>query len=75
MTEKRTEGLTKWDQEYFVHGTFPLGRGEGQIIESGEGIFIQDVAGKRYGDAASQLVCANLGYSYQQEVVGTVYQP
>jgi adenosylmethionine-8-amino-7-oxononanoate aminotransferase len=38
------------------------------VLERGEGPYVFDTAGKRYVDALSSLFCAQLGYSYGEEI-------
>src|SRR3954466_2575450 len=38
------------------------------VLERGEGPFVFDQEGNRYLDALSQLFCAQLGYSYGEEM-------
>ncbi len=38
------------------------------VLERGEGPYVFDVSGKRYFDALSSLFCAQIGYSYGEEM-------
>jgi adenosylmethionine-8-amino-7-oxononanoate aminotransferase len=38
------------------------------VLERGEGPYVFDTAGRRYVDALSSLFCAQLGYSYGEEI-------
>jgi adenosylmethionine-8-amino-7-oxononanoate aminotransferase len=38
------------------------------LLERGEGPYVFDVAGQRYFDALSSLFCAQIGYSYGEEI-------
>ena len=38
------------------------------VLERGEGPYVFDTEGKRYIDALSSLFCAQLGYSYGEEM-------
>jgi putrescine aminotransferase len=68
MSSKRTEELLEWDQEHLVHSRWVIGGNIGTVIDQGQGIYFEDTEGKRYIDAASQLLCVNLGYG-QREIV------
>lgn len=68
MSSKRTEELLEWDQEHLVHSRWVIGGNIGIVIDQGQGIYFEDTEGKRYIDAASQLLCVNLGYG-QREIV------
>ena len=68
------EGYIDWDREHLMHGTFPLGRNAGLIIDDCDGIYFQDTEAKKNLDGSSQLICVNLGYGYKKEVADAVYQ-
>src|SRR5262249_61752916 len=38
------------------------------VLERGEGPYVFDTRGKRYIDALSSLICAQIGYSYGEEM-------
>ena len=40
------------------------------VLDRGEGPYVFDVDGNRYFDALSSLFCAQIGYSYGEEMVG-----
>ncbi len=61
MKSPRTEELLRWDREHIVHGRWPIGENMGIVTERTQGIRFQDTEGKWYIDAASQLICVNLG--------------
>ena len=42
------------------------------VLERGEGVYVFDTKGKRYVDALSSLFCAQIGYSYGEEMAATV---
>ena len=39
------------------------------VLERGEGPYVFDTHGRRYIDALSSLFCAQIGYSYGEEMV------
>ncbi|HEY7621932.1 MAG TPA: aminotransferase class III-fold pyridoxal phosphate-dependent enzyme [Solirubrobacteraceae bacterium] len=41
------------------------------VLERGEGPYVFDTAGRRYVDALSSLFCAQIGYSYGEEMAAT----
>ena len=71
MGYDRTSELLRWDREHLIHSRWPVGGNIGVVIERGDGIYFEDTNGKRYIDAASQLLCVNLGYG-QQEIIDAV---
>jgi adenosylmethionine-8-amino-7-oxononanoate aminotransferase len=42
------------------------------VLERGEGPYVFDTSGKRYIDALSSLFCAQIGYSYGEEMAAAV---
>jgi putrescine aminotransferase len=68
MDTKQVSELLKWDQEHLVHSRWVIGGNIGVVIDRGQGIYFEDTGGKRYIDAASQLLCVNLGYG-QREII------
>jgi adenosylmethionine-8-amino-7-oxononanoate aminotransferase len=40
------------------------------VLERGEGPYVFDTRGRRYVDALSSLFCAQIGYSYGEEIAG-----
>jgi adenosylmethionine-8-amino-7-oxononanoate aminotransferase len=40
------------------------------VLERGEGAYVFDTRGRRYVDALSSLFCAQIGYSYGEELAG-----
>ncbi|MGF7235908.1 MAG: aminotransferase class III-fold pyridoxal phosphate-dependent enzyme, partial [Frankia sp.] len=42
------------------------------VLERGEGPYVFDTAGRRYIDALSSLFCAQLGYSYGEEMAAAI---
>src|SRR2546429_10030641 len=45
------------------------------VLERGEGPYVFDVDGKRHFDALSSLFCAQIGYSYGEEVATAAGTP
>src|SRR3954464_2681794 len=41
------------------------------VLERGEGPYVFDTKGKRYVDALSSLFCAQIGYSFGEEMAAT----
>ena len=59
--------LDQWDRESFFHPSTHLGqhaRGESasRIVQTAQGVFIEDRDGKRLLDAFAGLYCVNVGY-------------
>jgi len=50
------------------NGAFAPGAGELLVLERGEGPYVFDTRGRRYLDGLSSLFCAQLGYSYGEEM-------
>jgi len=50
------------------NGAYGPGRTELLVLERGEGPYVFDTRGRRYLDALSSLFCAQLGYSYGEEM-------
>jgi adenosylmethionine-8-amino-7-oxononanoate aminotransferase len=50
------------------NGNFRAGGAELMVIERGEGAYVFDTYGKRYVDGLSSLFCAQIGYSYGEEM-------
>ena len=50
------------------NGDFADGGAELMVIERGEGTHVFDTEGRRYVDGLSSLFCAQLGYSYGEEM-------
>ncbi|MGC9220317.1 MAG: aspartate aminotransferase family protein [Solirubrobacteraceae bacterium] len=50
------------------NGAFSAGGSELLVLERGEGPYVFDVNGKRYLDGLSSLFCAQIGYSYGEEM-------
>ena len=46
--------------------------GELLVLDRGEGPYVFDTAGRRYIDALSSLFCAQIGYSYGEEMVSAI---
>ena len=56
-----------------MHSRYGIGGNIGIVVDRGQGIYFEDTEGKRYIDAASQLLCVNLGYG-QKEIVDAAYK-
>jgi adenosylmethionine-8-amino-7-oxononanoate aminotransferase len=52
------------------NGEFADGTAELIVIERGEGTHVFDTEGRRYVDGLSSLFCAQIGYSYGEEMAG-----
>lgn len=63
-----TSELIKIDNAHLIHPNHPIGEDCRIVIESGDGIWLQDTEGKRYIDGRSQLCCVNLGYGHKEIV-------
>jgi adenosylmethionine-8-amino-7-oxononanoate aminotransferase len=50
------------------NGAFAPGSSELLVLERGEGPYVFDTAGRRYLDGLSSLFCAQIGYSYGEEI-------
>jgi adenosylmethionine-8-amino-7-oxononanoate aminotransferase len=50
------------------NGAFGPGGTELLVLERGEGPYVFDTAGRRYVDGLSSLFCAQIGYSYGEEM-------
>ena len=50
------------------NGAFGPGAGELLVLERGEGPYVFDTHGRRYVDGLSSLFCAQIGYSYGEEM-------
>lgn len=71
------EQLKKWDQEHVVHpSTNPkqhLEQGPKIVFRDGDGIYINDMTGRKYIDGVSMLWNVNLGHG-QQELAEAAYE-
>jgi adenosylmethionine-8-amino-7-oxononanoate aminotransferase len=52
------------------NGAFGPGGSDLLVLERGEGPYVFDTAGRRYVDGLSSLFCAQIGYSYGEEMAG-----
>lgn len=59
----RTEELVKYDNEHLLHGLALVGKNQGFIIESADGIMLKDTDGKTLMDLSSQAINVNLGHN------------
>ncbi|MDA8069738.1 MAG: aspartate aminotransferase family protein [Actinomycetota bacterium] len=50
------------------NGNFAPGGSELMVVERGEGAYVFDTHGNRYVDGLSSLFCAQIGYSYGEEM-------
>lgn len=62
-----TEQLNQWDRESFFHpsthlANFARGEMPNRVIRGGEGVYIEDINGKRLLDGFAGLYCVNVGY-------------
>ncbi|AXS40452.1 aspartate aminotransferase family protein [Breoghania sp. L-A4] len=67
----RSNELTAWDRDHFFHpsthmGTHARGESPTRVIDSGEGVYITDKAGRTSLDAFAGLYCVNVGYGRQK---------
>ena len=62
MKVQDIEKMVQWDRDHIVRSASPVGDTRGIIFDKGDGIYLEDIKGKKYIDGASQLVCVNLGY-------------
>ncbi len=65
--------ITDFDQgaallHFTRNGAFGAGAGELLVLERGEGPYVFDTHGRRYVDGLSSLFCAQIGYSYGEEM-------
>ena len=65
--------ITDFDQgsallHFSRNGAFGPGAGELLVLERGEGAYVFDTHGRRYVDGLSSLFCAQIGYSYGEEM-------
>ncbi len=65
--------ITDFDQgsallHFSRNGAFGPGAGELLVLERGEGVYVFDTHGRRYVDGLSSLFCAQIGYSYGEEM-------
>jgi len=56
------------------NGNFGPGGQELMVLERGEGAYVFDTHGNRYVDGLSSLFCAQIGYSYGEEMGGVAAQ-
>ena len=54
------------------HGSALADGHELLVLERGEGPYVFDTQGRRYIDALSSLFCAQIGYSYGEEMVSAI---
>src|ERR1700746_2692498 len=77
MTDMNHEQLQQSAREHLLlhftrpHSASDSGR-ELLVLERGEGPYVFDTAGRRYIDALSSLFCAQIGYSYGEEMVSAI---
>ena len=51
-----------------ANGAYSSGEEDLLVIQRGDGPYVFDTEGRRYVDALSSLYCAQIGYSYAQEI-------
>src|ERR1700748_3404475 len=77
MTDMNHEQLQQSAREHLLlhftrhHAAYENGR-ELLVLERGEGPYVFDTAGRQYIDALSSLFCAQVGYSYGEEMVSAI---
>ncbi len=77
MTSMNHEQLQQSAREHLLlhftrhHAAYDSGR-ELLVLERGEGPYVFDTAGRQYIDALSSLFCAQIGYSYGEEMVSAI---
>jgi len=59
----RTEELVKYDNEHLLHGLAVVGKNQGFVIESADGIMLKDTDGKTLMDLSAQAINVNLGHN------------
>jgi putrescine---pyruvate transaminase len=59
---KTFEQFNQLDSAHVIHPHHALGDACSIVVDSGQGIYLKDIAGKEYIDGRSQLTCVNLGY-------------
>ena len=59
----RTEELIKYDNEHLLHGLAVVGKNQGFIIESADGVMLKDTDGKTLMDLSAQAININLGHN------------
>ena len=69
-TEPRSEHLRAIEAAHCAHNYLPLP----VVIERGEGVWVQDVEGRRYFDALSAYSALNFGHRHPQLVAATLEQ-
>ncbi|MEH7436248.1 aspartate aminotransferase family protein [Neobacillus drentensis] len=72
--EKQIQELEELDKKHFIHPTSPIQQqqtdGPGYIFVKGEGIYLEDIRGKRVIDGMSSLWNVNIGHG--REEIGKV---
>jgi adenosylmethionine-8-amino-7-oxononanoate aminotransferase len=76
MADSAHERLQQQAQENLLlhfarNGLYGPGGRELLVLERGEGVHVYDTRGRRYIDALSSLFCAQIGYSYGDEIAAT----
>lgn len=67
--EPSTEALHKWDRMHQIHPWAAMDDWRGydnMIVDSADGIYIWDAAGKRYIDGPGGMWCTQIGYGRQE---------
>lgn len=59
----RTQELLDYDNKHILHGLSVVGKNQGFIIESADGIMIKDTDGKMLMDLCAQAININLGHN------------
>lgn len=63
------EDLTRWDRDHHLHpwaGVEGVGKDEYMRVNTGEGIYLWDSAGKRYIDGPGGMWCVQIGYGREE---------
>ncbi len=64
----RADQLEQTARDHLLLHFSRQGLGDLLVLERGEGAYVFDTRGNRYVDALSSLFCAQLGYSYGEEM-------
>ena len=68
--------LAELDRQSFLHPFTPLAdhmENGVRVITEGQGVWLKDLDGQRYLDAAAGLWCVNIGYG-RTEVADAIYE-
>jgi len=59
----RTEELVKYDNEHLLHGLAVVGKNQGFVIESADGVMLKDTDSRTLMDLSAQAININLGHN------------